>query len=115
MSARDLFHQSVKKALQKDGWEITHDPLHLAVDDIEFYVDLGAERIIAAQKAETKIAVEIKSFLGASEVKEFHLAVGQILNYRFALEKEEPKRILYLAIDQDVYKDFFSRLFVQNV
>ena len=107
MSAKDIFHQSVRKALEKDGWLITHDPLHLKIDDIEFYIDLGAERIIAAEKAESKIAVEIKSFLGTSEVKEFHLAVGQILNYRFALKNEEPDRVLYLAIDQDVYNDFF--------
>ncbi len=115
MSARDVFHQSVRNALEKDGWDITHDPLHLKVDDIEFYIDLGAERVLAAQKAGIKIAVEIKSFLGASEVTEFHLAIGQILNYKFALKKEEPDRILYLAIDEDIYYDFFSRLFVQNV
>ena len=27
MSARDAFHQIVKNALQKDAWQITHDPL----------------------------------------------------------------------------------------
>ena len=115
MSAKDLFHQSVRNALEKDGWEITHDPLHLKVDDIEFFIDIGAERIMAAQKGTTKIAVEIKSFLGTSEVTDFHLAVGQVLNYRFALRKEQPERILYLAIDVDVYNDFFSRLFIQDV
>jgi hypothetical protein len=115
MSAKDIFHQSVRNALEKDGWLITNDPLHLRVDDIEFYIDIGAERILAAQKAGVKIAVEIKSFLGTSEVREFHLAIGQILNYRLALKKEEPDRVLYLAIDEDIYNDFFSRLFVQNV
>ena len=112
MSAKDIFHQSVRNALEKDEWEITHDPLHLKVDDIEFFIDIGAERILAAQKGTNKIAVEIKSFLGTSEVTDFHLAVGQILNYRFALKKEQPERILYLAIDIDVYHDFFSRLFI---
>ena len=27
MSAKDVFHEVVKKALQKDGWQITQDPL----------------------------------------------------------------------------------------
>ncbi|MCZ0904905.1 element excision factor XisH family protein, partial [Microcoleus sp. HI-ES] len=29
MSARDVFHESVKSALLKDNWVITHDPLKL--------------------------------------------------------------------------------------
>jgi hypothetical protein len=105
MPAQDIFHPSVCIALKKDGWNITHDPLYLKVNDIEFYIDLGAERLIA---------LEIKSFLGASEVTEFHLALGQILNYRLALKQEEPDRILYLAIPQDTYEDFFSRQFIQD-
>jgi hypothetical protein len=44
MSAKDIFHQSVCIALEKDGWNITHDPLYLKVNDVEFYIDLGAER-----------------------------------------------------------------------
>lgn len=114
MSAKDIFHQSVCLALEKDGWRITNDPLHIKINDVEFYIDLGAERLIAAEKAGQKIAVEIKSFLGASEVKEFHLALGQILNYRLALKQDEPERTLYLAIPKDTYEDFFSRQFIQD-
>lgn len=114
MPSKDIFHQSVRTALEKDGWTITHDPLHLKVDDIEFFIDLGAERILAAQKEGQRIAVEIQSFVGASEVTEFHLALGQTLNYRLALKKEAPERILYLAISQDTYQDFFSRQFIQD-
>ncbi|MCP5029653.1 MAG: fatty-acid synthase, partial [Actinomycetia bacterium] len=29
MPAKDLYHDVVKNALVKDGWEITHDPLTL--------------------------------------------------------------------------------------
>ncbi|WP_017293944.1 XisH family protein [Geminocystis herdmanii] len=114
MSAKDLYHQSVRIAMEKDGWQITNDPLYLKINDVEFYIDLGAERLIAAEKSGQKIAVEIKSFLGASAVKEFHLALGQILNYRLALKLEEPQRILYLAISKDIYEDFFARQFIQN-
>ncbi len=115
MSARDTVHNAARSALVKDGWSITHDPLTLKVDELDFYIDLGAERLLAAQKAGQKIAVEIKSFLGASEVTEFHLALGQTLNYRSALRKTQPERVLYLAIPFDAYRDFFIIQFIQDV
>lgn len=115
MSARDIFHNVVRVALEKDGWIITHDPLSVKVDEIDFYIDLGAERILAAQKAGQKIAVEIKSFLGASEVSDFYVALGQTLTYRSALRKKYPNRVLYLAISEDIYQDFFVRAFIQEV
>lgn len=78
---------------------ITEDPLYIkASSKIGMYVDLGAEKLLAAERSGQKIAVEIKSFLGLSTIHEFHLAVGQFLNYRLALEKLEPERVLYLAI-----------------
>lgn len=116
MAAKDLFHDTVKVALQKDGWLITDDPLHIRVGGIiDMYIDLGAEKVIAAQKADQKIAVEIKSFIGASTISDFHLAIGQFTNYRYALEDEEPDRILYLAIPQNTYSDFFKLPFIQSV
>ena len=68
MSAKDFFHNAVRLALEKDGWLITDDPLRFIVDSIEFSLDLGAERLIAAEKEGEKIAVEIKSFLGKSAI-----------------------------------------------
>lgn len=115
MSARDTVHNAARSALEKDGWTITHDPLTIKVDELDFYIDLGAERLLAAQKAGQKIAVEIKSFLGTSEVTEFHLALGQTLNYRSALRKTQPERVLYLAIPFDAYRDFFIIQFIQDV
>jgi len=115
MPAKGLFHHTVKTALEKDGWTITDENLFMQVEDVDFYIDLTAKRILAAEKTGKKIAVEIKSFLGASDVTEFHLALGQCLNYRSALRLTEPERILYLAIPVDVYGEFFSRKFIQRV
>lgn len=115
MPAKDLFHKTVKTALEKDRWTITDEHLFLQVEDVDFYVDLTAERILAAEKTGKKIAVEIKSFLGASDVTEFHLALGQCLNYRSALRLIEPDRTLYLAVPVDVYNEFFSRRFIQRI
>ena len=109
MSAKDLVHNAVKSALQKDGWIITHDPLYIDLADGQLQIDLGAERLIAARRDNELIAVEVKSFVAASAVSEFHTALGQFLNYRVALKLKEPIRILYLAIPVAVYEDFFSR------
>lgn len=68
-----------------------------------------------AEKSTRKIVVEIKSFVGRSAVSEFHVAVGQFLNYRLALEQLTLEWVLYLAIPIDIYQDFFSDLFVQTV
>ncbi|MBC1198383.1 fatty-acid oxidation protein subunit alpha, partial [Microcystis aeruginosa BLCCF158] len=77
MSAKDRFHGAVRKGLEKEGWLITDDPLRIEVGDVEMYVDLGAEQLIAAEKDNEKIAVEIKSFIGKSSISEFHTAIGQ--------------------------------------
>ena len=76
---------------------------------------MGAEKVIAAEKAGRKIAVEIKSFLGPSTLSEFHLALGQFMNYRYALEDTEPDRVLYLAVPVDIYEAFFTLAFIQSV
>ncbi|MEL4898138.1 XisH family protein [Crocosphaera sp. Alani8] len=115
MAAKDATHSIVKHALEKDDWIITHDPYYLKVGGVEFYIDLGAETIIAAQRHDSYIAVEIKSFLGASSVSEFHTALGQFINYRFALEEKDPERVLYLAVPSNIYNEFFSLKFIQKV
>jgi len=112
--AKDIFHDIVKKALIKEDWVVTDDPLRLKVGVITFQVDLGAEKVIGAEKAGQKIAVEIKSFLNPSTITDFYNALGQFLSYRLALEKNESDRILYLAIPLDVYESFFQFDFTQS-
>ncbi len=115
MAAKDVFHNAVKVGLEKENWMITDDPYKVQVGGVEMYVDLAAERILAAEKQGQKIAVEIKSFINPSAISEFHTAIGQFLNYQVALEEQEPDRILYLAVPQGSYKTFFSLQFVQTV
>jgi hypothetical protein len=117
MPAKDIFHEAVKQALIKDGWIITDDPLVIKLQDsdMNLFVDLGAERLIAAEKENEKIAVEVKSFVGTSFMADFHEAIGQFLNYRVALKSLDIARQIYLAIPLDIYETFFSRRFVQLV
>ncbi|MBD2731491.1 XisH family protein [Nostoc sp. FACHB-892] len=115
MAAKDIFHYAVRKGLEKEGWLITNDPLRIEVGDVEMYIDLGAEQILAAERAGDKIAVEIKSFIGASNISEFHTAIGQFFNYRVALEEQEPERVLYLAVPLGIYNAFFKLQFIKIV
>jgi hypothetical protein len=113
--ARDAFHQAVRHALEKEGWVITHDPLKLEFETVKTLVDLGAERLIAATRDNERIAVEIKSFIGTSEINEFHTALGQFLNYQMLLERLESDRRLFLAIPEDAYESFFVTDFALSV
>jgi XisH protein len=111
MPAKDLFHDCVKVALIRDGWQISHDPYSLKIGKKDLFVDLGAEKLITAEKDSVKIAVEIKSFVSPSEIQDLENALGQYVLYQNVLQKIEPERVLYLAIREAV----FHKLFEQEV
>jgi hypothetical protein len=108
MPQRDTFHEAVKHALQRDGWTITHDPLLLAFGATNVYVDLGAELPLAAEKEGRQIAVEVKSFLGASAVTELEHMLGQFTLYRALLRTQEPSRLLYVAVPRAAFDTFLG-------
>jgi hypothetical protein len=109
MSAKDIFHEQVKVALEKEAWTTTDDPLYLRLGRDKAQVDFGAEKLLTAQKGQRKIAVEVKSFVGASEVHDLHEALGQYLVYQTMLERTEYDRKLYLAVSEEVFERIFMR------
>ena len=115
MPSLDIYHDLVKTALQDEGWTITHDPYFLSAGGTELYIDLGAEKLIAAVKQNQKIAVEIKSFLGKSQITEFYSALGQYLTYQQGLKIAEPDRELYLAIPKIAKDEVFSLTLTQQL
>jgi hypothetical protein len=104
-----LYHDAVKTALIKDGWDILADPYRIQYKDVDLYADLAAERPIAIEREGQKIVVEIKSFVGRSLMTDFHLAVGQYNVYKMLLQETAPEYDLYLAIDDITYSNFFKR------
>lgn len=108
MPARDIYHNTVKSALQKDGWTITHDPFPLIIGKKRLSADLGAERLLSAERDTQKIVVEVKSFVGQSDVKDLEQALGQYILYRQILNEMESDRILYLAISQLTFNSVFT-------
>ncbi|MEM9885123.1 MAG: element excision factor XisH family protein [Bacteroidota bacterium] len=110
--AKDKYHHIFIEALIKVGWKITHDPYKIMLGRRKGYIDVGAERlVIGAEKGNEKIAVEIKSFLGKSDLYQLEDALGQFLIYWLALEKKEPDRVLYLAMPETVYNNLFDDSF----
>ncbi|MDJ0517095.1 MAG: fatty-acid synthase [Okeania sp. SIO2F4] len=108
MPAKDLYHETVKNALMKDGWNITDDPYILAIGKRDLFVDLGAEKLISAAKGNQKIAVEVKSFTSSSRVNDLEKALGQYILYYDIIQEVEPDRLLYVAITESVFEEIFA-------
>ncbi len=114
MSRRDKTHDLVRTALEKEGWTVTDDPFYIKIGRKSAQIDLGAERVIIAEKESEKIAVEVKSFTAASTLTEFYHALGQFLMYQSALKNTDPERVLYLALPADAYTELSEDIFNFN-
>jgi hypothetical protein len=113
--ARDVLHQTVREALEADGWQITHDPLILKIGGLRLEIDLAAEQVFAAERGTERIAVEVKSFLSKSKLSDFYEAKGQYDVYRAGLSTDESCRRLYLAVDSDAYNSFFTKSLIAQI
>ena len=115
MPAKDIYHDTVKNALVKDGWTITNDPFIIQFKGIRLYADLEAEKPLAAEKEGHRIVVEVKVFNTPSRITELQKAIGQYGIYRTFLKQSNPNRQIYLAIPQDVYQDFFKQPAIETI
>ncbi|EKD09918.1 XisH protein [Arthrospira platensis C1] len=104
MPAKDIYHNCVKIALLKDGWTITDDPLSLKVGQKDIFIDLAAEKLLVAEKQGVKIAVEVKSFVGKSEIEDLKNALGQYYLYDKILKYLNSDKNLYIAIRKAVFQ-----------
>ncbi|NEO03180.1 MAG: fatty-acid synthase [Moorea sp. SIO3I7] len=108
MPAKYIHHDTVKAALIKDGWSITDDPLILKIGTRNVLVDLGAEKLIAAERGATKIAVEVKTFMSPSPINDLEKAWGQFFLYTRIMKKREPDRQIYMAVERNSFKTLFQ-------
>ncbi len=115
MPAKDIYHQTVKNALIKDGWIITDDPYKIEYEDVRLYADLAAEKPIAAERNGEKIIVEIKSFISPSPMNDFENAMGQYIIYRNFLQLSHTDYDIYLALRDMVFDTFFVRKSIQSI
>lgn len=108
--AKDIYHDTVCRTLEADGWTITEDPLTLKFGEQSVFVDLGAEAAIEAERVGQKIAVEVKSFVSASPVTDLERALGQYVFYRTLLTDQRGGTPLYIALREAAYKRVFLSL-----
>ncbi len=71
-------------------------------------IDLGAEKLVAAEKEQVKIAVEVKTFGSPSPIADLQQALGQFVMYQSALKRSEPERVLYLAVPDAALNGIFA-------
>jgi hypothetical protein len=118
MPQRDRYHAAVRQALIADGWVITHDPYFVELGERYGFIDLGATLPLAAEREGQRIAVEVKSFVGASPVADLANAIGQYLLYRSWIARVDPGRALFLAIDTvtaaEVFGDVSARVLIDD-
>ena len=107
---KDLFHDAFRNALIKAGWTITHDPFAIRRGGQTLYIDIGAETPLAAEKEGRKIAVEIKSLVGKTDIAEFERGLGQYFLYRSLLKWTEPERSLFLGVTIAANAEYFDNL-----
>jgi hypothetical protein len=107
MPAKDIYRDTVKNALIKDGWRITAENLQLPWGGTRAYIDIIADELFVAEKDGRKIAVEVKSFIGKSNLSEFEKAVGQFIIYHFAMRREAAERELFIAVGEKIYNKLF--------
>ena len=72
MPQRDAIHGQVRRALVKDGWQITNDPYVISYGERFLFIDLAAREwvgvnqlqghFLGAECGKSQIAVEIKEF-----------------------------------------------------
>lgn len=110
MAAKDIYHEACVRALEKDGWTITDYPLTIPVEKTNLLIDIGAEKLITAERGTERIAVEVKSFVSISTTQDLHLALGQFLIYEMALQQSEQQadRTLYLSIRASTFDTAFQ-------
>jgi len=106
MSARDRYHEEFKTALENEGWAVTDDPLTVQLGSIPVQIDMGAERLITADKGSERIAVEVKTFRHPSFITDMYQAVGQYICYHFILKRKGSDRKLYLGMPTDTYLEY---------
>jgi hypothetical protein len=117
MPARDTYHDAVRNALINDAWTITDDRFRLKWGGRDFFVDLAAEQVLAAEKAGKRIAVETKCFLGDSPMTDLERALGQFILYRTIMDKQDPDRLLFLAVPEDaaaIFDEPIGRLVIEE-
>lgn len=102
---KDTHHDTVVRALRKNGWRILDEQSPFTVEQRTVYIDIEAER----SDERRLIFVEVKGFQGDSQVTDLANALGQYLLYTHVLEQEYGSALpLYLAVPYSAFSGILS-------
>ncbi|WP_279239739.1 element excision factor XisH family protein [Scytonema sp. UIC 10036] len=65
MPAKDIYHNAVKFALVKDGWDILTEDYNLEYGGDRLYVNIAAEKSRFGRKARSKNSCRSQKLLGS--------------------------------------------------
>jgi hypothetical protein len=105
MPAKDYYHDTVKRALVKDGWVVSKEQVKLKIGKRRLWIDLLATK--SAQSL--AILIEVKGFENSpSLIEELGKATGQYVIYRAAIAAKQLDMPLYLAVPLAAFSGILS-------
>lgn len=105
MPAKDRYHDTVKRALVKDGWTVVREQVLFIIADRHVWIDMEASRT----PGEHRILIEVKGLEGPSHVEALMEAIGQYVVYRAVIDEAGGQNIpLYLAVTESAYQSILS-------
>jgi Holliday junction resolvase-like predicted endonuclease len=76
MPAKDRHHDTVRRALRKDGWQITREQVRITFEDKNLWIDIQAEH----PDQERIVLIEVKELEQVSSpVEALACAIGKVL------------------------------------
>ncbi len=109
MSQSGDFYETVRQALDKDGWTITAAPFVVEYEDLRLFADFGAA------KGARSIVVEVGRFNGPSFIGDFHKITGWYYNCRSLMFEAAPESRIYLAVSRQQWEGKFQRPAIQVI
>jgi hypothetical protein len=101
LPAKDYHHDTVIRALVKDGWTITGEQIKIIVEDRNLFIDIEASRASDNQMA----LIEVKELDAVSSpIDALASAIGKYFLYRVALKDAGVIIPLYLAVSEAAYQ-----------
>jgi len=105
MPAKDRYHDTVVRALIKDGWAIEDEQFTLTVGKRNLWIDIEASK----GQPRLIILIEVKELTDVdSAVEALANAVGKYELYRLALRASNLDYPLYLAVTKQSYEGILS-------
>ncbi len=112
MPAKDRYHDSVVRALIKDGWTISRQQVKIIAGDRYLWIDIEAAKVGDS----LVILVEVKELEEVfSPIEAFANAVGKYFLYRTALDIAGTNVPLYVAVTQAAFEGILSEEIGQRV